>query len=164
MDLDYIPEVSSYDSLQDMQLPKFQEKKARDLKEVVPIDTSENLVEEEIQINMTDRDSRSLTETLFVSYLSLLRRHGLVRLRDDNEKVVVYHVLFAILPESKHALLNCNWSFCISICARNSRDLWHMPSNFMKLSSWWTTAPLPGRENCKTSMVLVAVTTQMMTS
>lgn len=63
------------------------------------IDSLDKLVEDQLRIDMTDKDSRSRIENLFVSYRSLLRRNGLTWLTQDNEKIAVYHVLSAICPE-----------------------------------------------------------------
>lgn len=58
------------------------------------------IVDDNPQIDMTDKDARSVIEILFVYYKSILRRHGLSWITNDNEKVAVYHVLSAICLET----------------------------------------------------------------
>lgn len=56
----------------------------------------DNIVERELRMNMSDRSARSQTETLFVSYLSLLRRNGLKHVIGNTPKLAMYHVVSAV--------------------------------------------------------------------
>lgn len=60
----------------------------------------EKIVDKNLRINMSDLDARSKIENLFVSYNSLLSRHGLSWIVSENEKLAVYHVMGAIRSES----------------------------------------------------------------
>lgn len=100
LDLNLIEDVSTYEDLEDQVLRRYLETKAEEAKDVVTRDTLDKLVEEELRTDMKDKNARSRIETLFVSYRSLLRRHGVSWILKDNEKVAVSHVLSSIRPES----------------------------------------------------------------
>lgn len=100
IELEFIPDVTSYDELQDSHIGSYLDGKAEESKEVMTISVLDKLVENELRIDMSDKDARSRIETLFMSYNSLLRRNGLAWLSKDNEKISIFHVLSRIRPES----------------------------------------------------------------
>lgn len=100
IELDYIKGVKSYDELTDANLCEYLESKAEPSKSVVTTDMLDKIFEDSLRMDMTDNDARSRIEDLFVTYKSLLRRHGVSWVAKENEKVAVYHVLSAIRPVS----------------------------------------------------------------
>lgn len=56
-------------------------------------------------MEMIDKNACSRIETLFISYKTLLERHGLGWLSDDNGEISVYHVLSKIYLESLRSRL-----------------------------------------------------------
>ena len=96
--LDLIPGATDYKSLTDDVLRKYLEDKARESKETVSLATLDKIVERKLHMNMSDSSAKSRMQSLFVSYTTLLRRHGLAWVLESNQKVAVYHVLSAVRP------------------------------------------------------------------
>lgn len=111
IDLGFIDDVSSYETLTDDQLWTYLDKKSEESKETVTLDTLDDIVSKKLRIKISDSDAESRIENLFVSYHSLLRRHGLSWIIKDNQKIAVYHVLSAIRPESLRSRLESNLDF-----------------------------------------------------
>eukprot|EP00180_Rhodochaete_pulchella_P004096 Plantae.Rhodophyta-Rhodochaete_pulchella.ctg7553.p1 GENE.Plantae.Rhodophyta-Rhodochaete_pulchella.ctg7553~~Plantae.Rhodophyta-Rhodochaete_pulchella.ctg7553.p1 ORF type:complete len:129 (-),score=19.30 Plantae.Rhodophyta-Rhodochaete_pulchella.ctg7553:832-1218(-) len=105
IDLGFLEGASSYDTLTDYQLRTYLGGKTKESKETVAIDTFDDMVSKELRINRSDPGAKSRIENLFVSYRSLLRRHGLSWIVKDNQKVAVFHFLSAIRPESLRSRL-----------------------------------------------------------
>ena len=73
-----IPDVSSYDALTDDQLRLFLEQKAKESSDTITLSMLDKIVHESLRMNMNDNNANSRMEALFVSYVILLRRHGLM--------------------------------------------------------------------------------------
>lgn len=76
---------------------------------------------------MTDKDDWSRIKTLFFCYKSILRRHGLSWVTNDDERVAVYQVLSANRPETLRDRLESDPSCRIMAYADSSKDPWPMP-------------------------------------
>lgn len=100
IDLGFIEKVTEYDNLTDDQLRTYLDSNVESSKDVITIDMLDKNLEDNMRMDMNDKDATSRIEKLFISYKSLLRRNGLPWVHEDNEKVAVYHVLSAICPES----------------------------------------------------------------
>lgn len=92
--------VEFYDDLDDRQLRRYLEFKFEASKTGVTVDTLDKLVETYIHIDMTDTDVWARNENLFLSYKSIVCRHGLARLTNINEKKTFCHFLSVIRPKS----------------------------------------------------------------
>lgn len=84
IELGFIADVSSYDTLTDEHLRTYLDKQAEESKEVVTIYNLDKLVEYRLHIDMKDSDARSQIKNLFVSYKTLLRSNGLSWLTKEN--------------------------------------------------------------------------------
>lgn len=98
-----MPEVFSYENLDDEELRMYLIKKAEVSREVVTIETLDKLIDDELRISKTGKDSCWRIESLFPSYKLLLRRNSSASVTKDNKKIVVYHILSAILPDTHQA-------------------------------------------------------------
>lgn len=67
IDLEFILNADSYDSLEGVTLRNYLDSKASSVKDVVTIDMLDNIVEKNLRINMDEKDARFKTENLFVS-------------------------------------------------------------------------------------------------
>ena len=90
--------VSSYDALTDEKLRTFLKTKGEESTDVVTLGSLDILVRDNLRMNMNDNSAKSRMESLFISYIMLLRKHGLVWVQEKNQKVAVGHVLSAIRP------------------------------------------------------------------
>lgn len=109
--LDFLDDVTTYEELSDTRLRAYLDDKAVESKEVVTLDVLDDLVAKELRINMADSNAQSRIENLFISYHTLLRRHGLSWLLTDNQKLAVHHVLSAIRPEILRSRLESDLDF-----------------------------------------------------
>lgn len=112
IELHFLPEVPSYDEVNDEQLRDYLSKKAEESKNVETIETLDLIVENELHTDMEDKDARSRIQTLFVSFKSLLRRNRLSWIIKDNGRKAVYHVLSAICPEPLCARFESDIELC----------------------------------------------------
>ena len=92
--------VSSYDTLTDEVLRVYLDGKAAASKEVVTISTLDDVIERKLRMDMSDPGAKSRMESLFTSYYTILRQHGLIWVVNDAQKVAVQHVLSQIRPSS----------------------------------------------------------------
>lgn len=60
---------------------------------------------------MRNKDSSSRMESMFIQYHTLLRKHGLVWLLEDNQNKAVHHVLSAIQPSKLRNRLHSDIQF-----------------------------------------------------
>ncbi|PXF46452.1 hypothetical protein BWQ96_03777 [Gracilariopsis chorda] len=98
--LNRIPFVTDIDALTDQDLRAYLEKKAEPSKSCANLSFLDHIVEHELRMDMRDIGARSRIESLFISYHTLLRRHGLSWVLHSNEKIAVQHVLSSIKPKS----------------------------------------------------------------
>lgn len=96
--LSFINGVSKYEALSSDDLCHFLKSSSEQSKEVVFLEKVDEIVKAELRTNMDDSNAKSRMENLFVSYHALIKRHGLSRILEDNQKFAVYHVLSAIRP------------------------------------------------------------------
>lgn len=66
----------------------------------ITVDVLSDIVEKSLRTNMTDWNSKSHMNKLFVSYMYILCLKGLAWIPNDNPKNSVYLVLSTILPMS----------------------------------------------------------------
>lgn len=109
--LNFIEDVESYETLEDKTLRKFLEDESKESKEVLSMDILDDIVSKELRTNMSDRNAKSRMRNLFVSYRTILRRHGIEWILEDNEKVAVKHVLSAIRPNTLRQRLESDLEF-----------------------------------------------------
>lgn len=95
---EFIPGAADYETVTENCLRKYLEGKAQESRHVATVESIDKIVEKDLRTEMTDTDARSRMETLFATYLSLLRRNGLSWVIKDNPKVAVRHVCAAIRP------------------------------------------------------------------
>ena len=93
-----IVDIASYDALTDDKLRNFLMTKGEESTDVVTLGSLDILVRDNLKMNMSDNSANSRVESLFISYIMLLRKHGLVWVREKSQKVAVGHVLSAIRP------------------------------------------------------------------
>lgn len=75
--LDFLPGVTDYASLTDLDLRKYLGFKAEESKESVNLDALDKIVEHELKIKMSDQNAKSRVKNLFDSCHSILRRNYL---------------------------------------------------------------------------------------
>lgn len=126
----------SFDDLDDVALRAYLDNTTVESKDVATIGALDKLAEEQFHTDMTDKDGRSRIETLFVSYKTLLRQHGLPWIVDDKEKLAVNHVLYATNPEPLRLRLESHLERSYSHFQKTFRGLWLMLLSCQKISSW----------------------------
>lgn len=84
IDFNFIPRCPLVIHSKTRSFENFWKRKSK-IQDVVTIDTLGKLTKEELWINMTDLDARSRSQTVFVLYCSISRRHGFLGLTDDKE-------------------------------------------------------------------------------
>lgn len=109
--LNLIPDVKDYDSLTDDTLRAFLDEKAEESREATNLDSLDIIVEQQLRMDMKDRNAKSRMENLFVAYHTILRRNGLAWVVNENGKLAVTHVLSAILPRSLKTRLQSDLEF-----------------------------------------------------
>lgn len=84
--LGFIPGVTTAKDLTDFALRSYLNGKCEEPNGVDTLESLDEVVSREVQTNMVDNNTKSRIEILFVSYHSLLRRHGLswILLDDQN--------------------------------------------------------------------------------
>lgn len=70
--LGVIPSMSCYDNLTDRQLRTFLDQKAWECREVVTLDTLDDIVLRGLRTDMTDTNAATRIEKLFVQYTTIL--------------------------------------------------------------------------------------------
>lgn len=69
--------AADYDSLSNVGLRTYLETSAQETKESINLETLDHIVDEELRLEIFDRNAKSRMENLFVSSNSILRRNGL---------------------------------------------------------------------------------------
>ena len=72
---------------------------------MVTLSTLDEVVERMLRMDMSDPGAKSRMESIFLSYYTILRQHGLLRVIKDAPKVAVQHVLSQIRPMSLQSRL-----------------------------------------------------------
>lgn len=75
--LSFIGGVTDYKDLEDNTLREYLEKESEESKEVINLDTLDEIVKKELKTDMSDSNAKSLIRNLFVSYHSILKRNGM---------------------------------------------------------------------------------------
>lgn len=149
IDLGLITGVDTFSALSDSTLREYLSLKAEESREVITMEKLDKLVQDELHINMADKDARSRMESLFVSYQSLLRRNGLKWLTQENQTVAVMHVLSAVRPVSLQIRLRSDLSLTHH---RLENDFKGFMAHAIKLSEAFQLVDNgpPSRENSNT--------------
>lgn len=96
--LDLIENVTSYSDLDDSKLRSYLESKCETELENITIAEINKIVEKDLSMKMSIKSARSRMELLFVAYAKILLRHGLLWIKQRNQKMAVKHILNAIRP------------------------------------------------------------------
>ena len=107
----FIENVQSLESLDEVILRKYLDTQAVESKTTITVEDLDDVVDKELSMNMSNRNARSRMQSLFVDYHSLLDRHGLTWIIEENQKLAVAHVLSAIRPVTLRERLTSDLSF-----------------------------------------------------
>ena len=111
IELNFIPDVESYDELSDDDLRAYLEQRSVESKEVVNMESLDAIVSRDLRMNMTTRNARARMESLFIAYHGILSRQGVSWVIKENQKLAVSHVLDAIRPIALKDRLSSDLSF-----------------------------------------------------
>lgn len=110
IDLVFLSRVSCYEELTNGLLRQYLFEKAEQPREVVTLKRFEKLVQNELQMNVEDRDARSRVKSLIFSCRYFLHRDGIQLLTNENERAAVMHVLSVIRSMSLQCRLQSDLS------------------------------------------------------
>lgn len=96
--LGLISVVTVYNSLTDEALRIYLVVEYADSRTIFTLSSLDHIIPKYFKMYMRNKDAISHMKTLFVNYHTLLRRHGLAWLLEENQKMAVQHVLSAIQP------------------------------------------------------------------
>lgn len=109
--LGLLNEKATVADLTDTALRSYLENKAKESKDLITVDSLHCIVKEELKMNMADTSAKSRMDSLFISYLSHLRRNNLSWIAECNPKVALMHVLRAIKPKTLRERLESDLNF-----------------------------------------------------
>lgn len=85
--------------------------KAEESKQAVTLDVLDSMVNRHLKMDMKDNSATSRMQTLFESYVTILRRNSLKWWIESNQMVSVSHFLSGIKPMSLQACLTSDLAF-----------------------------------------------------
>lgn len=109
--LGLIENIDNLDELSDTLLRAYLDSKAVDQKSSLTLDMLDSIIGKELCMVMTDKSAKARMESLFVSYLSILRRNGLAWVPKVCPKVAVNNVLSAVKPGNLQESLQSDLRF-----------------------------------------------------
>lgn len=108
IDLAFIEKLMKYKDLTDNQLRIYLNSKVESPKDIVTINTLDMMVEDDLRMDINDKDKTSQIGSVIISKKLLLQRNGLAWVTEEIKKVAISDVLSAIRPESLQKRLNSN--------------------------------------------------------
>lgn len=117
--LKLITGATSYEALTDTVLRSFLNKEEEDSKGTISLQTLEEIVERELRMYMGNESGRSRMQSPFIWYHSLFWHNGLSWILEDNQKVAVGHVLYAVRPKNLQERLESNLRFSKTDCRKD---------------------------------------------
>lgn len=120
--LGFIDGADTVEDLTDELLRKYLEKKAEEKKELFTVSTLDAIIQKELTMDMYDKSAKSRMESLFTSYISILRRNGLSWITKTHQKTAVSHVLWAIKPKILQSRLESDLDFAYAHLRKDFRE------------------------------------------
>lgn len=116
----------------DITLKSHLDDKLKDFNVVFKTETMDELVHKDLLINMANANAKLRIANLLLAFHSLLRRHGLSWILENNQETTSYHFLSAVCPQNLRDRPQSDLKFSHHELRKNSKILWPMPKSFPK--------------------------------